>query len=196
MTFGIAGGAILGGVASAATSSLMGGLFGSGGGQDAASAAADPFASQRGQYQGMLQQLMTSAFSPQDPSYQWRFGQGEQAIERSLGAKGLLNSGNRLTALTDYGQGQGATEYANQFARLSQLAGANIGSPAAAGQIIQGNQSAATSAFTAVGNQVGKSVTGWFNTPATSQDSLTQINNSAGLGDSFQSDIFGGSSFA
>jgi hypothetical protein len=145
---------------------LLGSLFGDDGAQSAGSAAADPFASQRGQYQESLQRLMTGAFTPTDPSYAWRFGQGQQAIERSLGARGLLNSGNRLTALTDYGQGQASTEYANQFSRLSQLAGANIGSPAAAGQIIQGNQNEANKAFTAVGNAAGKAVTGWFNRPS------------------------------
>jgi hypothetical protein len=176
MTFGAIGGTILGGVAAAGTSALIGSAFGSDGAQSAGSAAADPFASQRGQYQESLQRLMTGAFSPSDPSYGWRFGQGQQAIERSLGAHGLLNSGNRLTALTDYGQGQASTEYANQFSRLSQLSGANVGSPAAAGQIIQGNQSAANGAFTAVGNQVGKAVTGWFNTPAVSSDSASAYN--------------------
>lgn len=169
------GTALLGGAASAATGMVLGSVFGgdeglAGGGQSAASAASDPFASQRGQYQGALQQLMSGAFSPSDPSYGWRFGQGQQAIERSLGARGLLNSGNRLTALTDYGQGQASTEYANQFSRLAQLSGANTGSPAAAGQIIQGNQDAAGKAFTAVGNQVGKAVTGWLNEPALVQD--------------------------
>jgi len=136
-----------------------------------ASSAADPFAGQRPQYQAQLQQLMTGQFTPTDPSYAWRFSQGEQALERSTGAQGLLNSGNRLTALSDYGQGQASTEYANQFSRLSQLAGANVGSPAAAGQIIANQNTATANANAAVGNVIGRAVTGWANSPAGSGSS-------------------------
>lgn len=175
MTFGAIGGAVLGSVASTAVS----GLFGGGGDSSSqASAAADPFASQRGQYQALLQQLMTgkdsagkaAPFSSSDPSYAFRFQQGEQAIDRSLGAKGLLNSGQRLTALNDYGQGMASTEYANEFSRLSQLAGANVGSPAAAAQIMAGTQQANQQSVTALGGAFGKAVSGWFNTPSMPAD--------------------------
>ena len=56
-------------------------------------------------------------------SYKFRVGQGQEALERSLGAKGLLGSGNRLTELTKYGQDMGSQEYENQFGRLSGLLG-------------------------------------------------------------------------
>lgn len=56
-------------------------------------------------------------------SYKFRVGQGQDALERSLGAKGLLGSGNRLTELTKYGQDMGSQEYENQFGRLSGLLG-------------------------------------------------------------------------
>jgi hypothetical protein len=119
------------------------------GGKDKSKAAdaADPFASERGAYQDDLRSLMTGAFKPSDPSYQWRFNQGMEGVNRGAAASGLLRSGNRLAALEDYGQGQASTEYANQFSRLSQLAGANIGSPAAAAQIIQ-KDSANSAAYT------------------------------------------------
>jgi hypothetical protein len=65
-----------------------------------------------------LKQMMTGTFSPSDPSYQFRLQQGQQAVERSAAAKGLLGSGNVLQELTQYGQGMASTEYQNQFTRL------------------------------------------------------------------------------
>lgn len=59
-------------------------------------------------------------FTTSDPSYQWRFEQGQQAVERSQAAKGLLGSGNILTALTEYGQGAASQEYGAQWSRLLQ----------------------------------------------------------------------------
>lgn len=56
-------------------------------------------------------------------AYDWRRKQGQQALERSMGAKGLLGSGNRLTELTKYGQDMASQEYENQFGRLSSLLG-------------------------------------------------------------------------
>ncbi len=112
----------------------------------AAANAADPFASERGGYQDDLRSLMNGEFKPTDPSYKWRFDQGLEAANRSAAAGGLLHSGNRLAALMDYGQNQASTEYANQFARLSRLAGADIGSPSTAAQIIQ-KDSANSSAY-------------------------------------------------
>lgn len=104
----------------------------------AAVSAADPFAPQRQQYQNALQGLMQGNFTPNDPSYQFRVGQGQQALERSQAAKGFLGSGNILQSLQDYGQGQGSTEYQNQYNRLLPLTGATTGSPGAAGSIQAG----------------------------------------------------------
>jgi len=64
--------------------------------------------------------MANGQFSTDDPSYQWRLQQGEQAVERSAAAKGQLGSGNVLTALTDYAQGAASTEYGAQFSRMLQ----------------------------------------------------------------------------
>ena len=61
----------------------------------------------------------------QSAAYKFRLGQGMEALQRSLGAKGLLNSGNRLTAMNDYAQGEASQEYGNQFNRLASLYGQN-----------------------------------------------------------------------
>lgn len=65
-----------------------------------------------------LQDLINNPSSLQDSaSYKFRVDQGQQALERSLGAKGMLQSGNRLQALTDYGQASGSQEYEAENAR-------------------------------------------------------------------------------
>lgn len=56
-------------------------------------------------------------------AYNFRLKQGEDALQRQLGAKGLLNSGNRLMELTKYGQDMATQEYDNQFGRLRDLVG-------------------------------------------------------------------------
>lgn len=81
-------------------------------------------ASQQGTEAGRQLSAMTApgaTFSSSDPSYNFRFQQGQQAVERSALARGLGGSGNVLQALTDYGQGAASQEYGAQFARLSSL---------------------------------------------------------------------------
>ena len=97
----------------------------------------DPFGSSRGQYAGMLQNLMTGATPiTASPGYQFAFGQGLEALNRTEAAKGMLGSGNRLQDLMTYGQGMGQSEYSNQVNRLSRLAGADIGGGASAATIL------------------------------------------------------------
>jgi hypothetical protein len=104
-------------------------------------------------YRNKLQEMSTGQFNPDDPSYQWRFDQGQQAVERSLAARGLLDSGNAGIELQEYGQGMASQEYAaqfgrmlqglsgvsdqynSQFNRLAQMAGVDL-NPAASGQLM------------------------------------------------------------
>ncbi len=62
----------------------------------------------------------------QTGAYKFRVGQGQEALQRSLGAKGMLNSGNRLMELTKYGQDMGSQEYDAQAGRLSNLLGTYV----------------------------------------------------------------------
>jgi len=57
------------------------------------------------------------------PLYKFAFEQGQQGVERSVGARGLLGSGNRLAALTEFGQGLAGQQYFGQANLLSGLAG-------------------------------------------------------------------------
>lgn len=58
-----------------------------------------------------------------DPTYQFRFGQGEQALSRNMAARGGMLGGAALKQLQRYGQGFASQEFQNQFNRLSALAG-------------------------------------------------------------------------
>ena len=157
-------GPIGGALGSMVGSAIAGGGAGSGGAgtPGSAVAAADPFAAQRGQYQQSLQQLMQGKFTPTDPSYQFRLDQGTEAVNRGAAASGLLRSGNRLAELMQYGQNLGSTEYGNQFQRLALLSGAEIGSPATAAGLIQGNLAGSTAAGMKLGQGVGEQVGGWL----------------------------------
>ena len=64
----------------------------------------------------------------QTAAYKFRVNQGQEALNRNLAAKGLLNSGNRLMELTKYGQDMGSQEYDNQFGRIKDLVGGYSGS--------------------------------------------------------------------
>lgn len=66
-----------------------------------------------------------------DPAYQFRLQQGNQALERSLAAQGLGQSGAALKAAQQYGQGLAQQTYDDYFNRQSQMA--NLGASAAGG---------------------------------------------------------------
>lgn len=52
-----------------------------------------------------------------DPGYQFQLGQGTAAVNNSASAGGLLQSGNTLEALTNFGQGLAGTYLNNAYAR-------------------------------------------------------------------------------
>ncbi len=59
----------------------------------------------------------------QDPGYQFRFGEGQRALQNSAAARGDLFSGNTGRELVGFGQGMGSGEYGNYYGRLENLAG-------------------------------------------------------------------------
>lgn len=76
----------------------------------------------------------TAADFQKDPGYDFRMSEGLKAIERSAAARGGLNSGATMKALTKYNQDFASNEYNNaynrfnadrdrRFGRLSSLAG-------------------------------------------------------------------------
>lgn len=73
-----------------------------------------------------------------DPGYQFRLRQGQQALERSLAARGLGQSGAALKAAQEYGQGLADQTYNDYFARQAQLANLGYGSASGLGSIYAG----------------------------------------------------------
>lgn len=87
----------------------------------------DPFGPYRGYYAKQLQDLMSNPSAiTEDPAYKFQFEQGQQAVERSMAAKGFLGSGNEAIALTQYGQGFAQNYLTQKEQFLSSLAGAGI----------------------------------------------------------------------
>lgn len=60
----------------------------------------------------------TGAFQT-GPGYDFALKQGEQSALRGASAAGMLNSGNTLAALTEYGQGTANKEYGSWLDRLA-----------------------------------------------------------------------------
>ena len=59
----------------------------------------------------------------QDPGYQFRQQQGENALSRAMAARGMLNSGAALKEAARFNQGLASDEFTNAYNRLSGLAG-------------------------------------------------------------------------
>jgi len=55
-----------------------------------------------------------------DPGYQFRLSQGEQALQQSAAAKGHLRTGGTLKDILGYGQNFASSEYQNVFDRALQ----------------------------------------------------------------------------
>lgn len=55
-----------------------------------------------------------------DPSYQWRFREGQRALERGAAARGTLLTGRLQARLADEGQQMASQEYGNAFNRALQ----------------------------------------------------------------------------
>lgn len=66
-----------------------------------------------------------------DPGYQFRLQQGNEALERSMAARGMSQSGAALKAAQEYGQALADQTYNDYFTRQNQLA--NYGYRAASG---------------------------------------------------------------
>jgi hypothetical protein len=131
-----------------------------------------------GGYGQKLQTMMNGSFSSDDPSYAWRFNQGQQAVERSAAARGLLGSGNAAIELQQYGQGAASQEYGSQFNRTLQ----------ALGQSTQSFQAGYTRLAELAGMTAGQQVAAnslnynYANADLNSQLSTNQLNANTGLG--------------
>lgn len=62
-------------------------------------------------------------WQPNSPSYDFRFNEGQRALDRSAAARGRLFSGATGRAQTRYGQDFASQEFENDYRRLGGLAG-------------------------------------------------------------------------
>lgn len=98
---------------------------------------------------GNLTQFVTpgadiSALIQSDPGYQFRLNQGTDNITSNRAARGALDSGGTLKALTQYGQDYASNETNNIFNRYASVAGlgqAATGATASAGSNYANNSS-------------------------------------------------------
>lgn len=131
----------------------------------------------------------TMADFQQDPGYAFRMAEGQKALERSAAARGGLQSGGTLKALSRYGQDYASNEFQNaynrfnadrdrRFNRLSSLAG--IGQTATS-QLGAAGQNYASSA--------GQNIIGAGNAGAAGQIASANAwgNAMSGVGNAFSS---------
>ena len=129
----------------------------------AGAAAADPFASQRPQYQTMLSDLLKDPSSvTKTPGYQFNFDQGMTALQRQEAATGNLNSGTADIGAVEFGQNYAMNTFNQYENMLAHLAGADIGSPGTAGSLLtKGLDTAGQSGINAIfGNMIGSGGSG------------------------------------
>ncbi len=71
------------------------------------------------------------SFDPQaalnDPNYQWRFNEGQRALEHAASAKGMTRGTNHMRDLIAYGQGTASNEVQNAYNRARDTFGVNQG---------------------------------------------------------------------
>lgn len=125
-----------------------------------------------------FQRDFTAADFTKDPGYDFRMAEGQKAIERSAAAKGGLQTGGTMKAISRYGQDFASNEYGNaynrfnsdrdrRFGRLSNIAGfgqnamgqlvgagQNYGNGVSQNQIGMGNAYAAGSLAKGQSNQM------------------------------------------
>ena len=78
------------------------------------------------------------SFMSDDPSYGFRFQEGQRALESSAAARGGLLSGGTAKRLNRYGQDYASNEFMNRFNRLSTISGMGQTMTQGMGQLGQG----------------------------------------------------------
>lgn len=115
--------------------------------QQAALQQIQPYTATGAAANSQLAQALAAGFNPGDLStdtgYQFRLGQGQDALNKSLAARGLGQSGAALKAAQEYGQNFASNEYADAYNRwlannsqLNNVAGRGYNAASEAGDIL------------------------------------------------------------
>lgn len=120
--------------------------------------------------QSALTQLQTT------PGYQFTLGQGNNAINAAAAANGTLNSGNLLTALSNYDTGLAQNTYQNAVGNLNPLVGLANSSAGGMAGVLGGEASGLTGNNNNLASLLNNMWTGIGNSQ--SQGDLAQAANS------------------
>jgi hypothetical protein len=127
-------------------------------------------------------------YSPTDyansPEYQFRFNQGTEAVNRGTAKSGNLNSGNRLLALQNFGQGLAAQGYAEDYDRQMKNHLTNYGMNYQENQDIYGRNQNVLNRYAAM---AGVGQTGVAQSGAAGQNSANAISGALGANAANQS---------
>jgi len=117
------------------------------------------------------------------PGYQFQFGEGQKAIERSAAARGLQLSGAQEKALTRYGQDYASLQYNGLLDRIANLSGSGQNAAAQLGAIGSNTASNIGNALMQGGQAVAQ---GGYNAALARQSgyqsSMNNLMNMGGLG--------------
>lgn len=86
------------------------------------------------------------------PGYQFRFNEGQRAVDSSAASKGLLMSGGQLKDLVKYGQGVAADDFNDQFNRYMSIAGGGQQAATSGAQLGQNTANGIADLYTQQGN--------------------------------------------
>lgn len=112
------------------------------------------------QYSGRFTEQFRPSDITLDPSYQFRVEQGLRALKASRAATGMLQTGQGLQDIVNYGQQAGSQEYQaayDRFMRNQETAYNRLAGLAGVGQSATG---AATQAGLTTGQQIGQNIMG------------------------------------
>ena len=172
-----------------AAKSLFGGGSSSGGGATGAQQQYDPYGPYRAQAASQLQNVMQNpALAMAQPGYQQQLQQGTQATERTLAARGGLQSGQEQAALQTLGQNTFGSFYNSLTSQLEQLSGASQ-APAQANLAAQQGASSQFGLQSGALGQVTSGLGGLANIYNSSQ--TTPIQADTGAAASTASDYYG-----
>lgn len=87
-----------------------------------------------------------------DPGYQFRLGEGVNALEAGAAARGGLNSGSAMKALQKFGQDYASNEYNNVYNRLAGVSNSGLSAASMGNAAGQNYATGAGNALSAYGN--------------------------------------------
>ena len=110
------------------------------------------------------------------PDYQFRFGQGQNALNANLAATGQLDSGAALKAAQEYGQGLASQAYQDRVGNLAGAAGFGANASGGLAQLLSGRGDIRANRIAGQGNVLNQAITGLTggNVPSI-QDILKQM---------------------